>query len=152
MTAEQIFTHSEEQKVGGARGRFASSASDGANQRLYQKKKSDPRTVLVGEHYPMSISPTVIPIDSSTLILRTAKSSEEICEFLIKFFHDFSNSFRMFRSNECCIAGLYHDQVFDIDRCNGVIASLTIMHPWESIPRCEPTTVFWFSSGACNRE
>ena len=38
-TAEQIFTHSEEQKVGGARGWFASSASDGANQRLGSEKE-----------------------------------------------------------------------------------------------------------------
>lgn len=39
-TAEQIFTHSEVQKVGGARGRFASSASDGANQRLGSEKEA----------------------------------------------------------------------------------------------------------------
>ena len=38
-TAEQIFTHREEQKVGGARGRFASSASDGANHRLGSEKE-----------------------------------------------------------------------------------------------------------------
>ena len=38
-TAEQIFTHREEQKVGGERGRFASSASDGANHRLGSEKE-----------------------------------------------------------------------------------------------------------------
>ncbi len=37
-TAEQIFTQREEQKVGGARGRFASSTSDGANHPLGSEK------------------------------------------------------------------------------------------------------------------
>ena len=62
-TAEQIFTHSEEQKVGGARGRFVGSHPMERISVWGQKKKQAiPRTVLVGEHYPMSISPTVIPI------------------------------------------------------------------------------------------